>query len=134
MKWGLKGGISIDADAGPPRYVLWCCGGICHEVLPFIQIGCGHTVIFELQNHNLRQKKANFNPQFFHYCQKCGILRSHFSIQALKIIAAAFSGDWRVIFSNFDREKRFKVISFYSYPTLPSFSLNDLKKGQSVNF
>ena len=44
MKWGLKGGISIDGDSGPPRYVLWCCGGICHEVLTFIQIGCGHTV------------------------------------------------------------------------------------------
>ena len=26
MKWGLKGGISIDADSGPHRYVLWCCG------------------------------------------------------------------------------------------------------------
>ena len=22
MKWGIKGGISIDADFGPPRYVL----------------------------------------------------------------------------------------------------------------
>ena len=41
---GLKGGISIDADSGPPRHVLWCCGGICHELLTFIQIGCGHTV------------------------------------------------------------------------------------------
>ena len=40
----LKGGISIYADFGPPRYVLWCCGGICHEVLTFFQIGCGHTV------------------------------------------------------------------------------------------
>ena len=44
MKWGLKGGISIYADSGPPRYVLWCCGCICHEVLTFFQIGCGHTV------------------------------------------------------------------------------------------
>ena len=43
MKWGLKEGISIDADSGPPRYVLWCSGGICHQVLTFIQIGCGHT-------------------------------------------------------------------------------------------
>ena len=43
-KKGLKGGISIDADSGPPRYVLWCCGGICHQVLTFFQIGCGHTV------------------------------------------------------------------------------------------
>ena len=43
MKWSLKGGISIDADSGPPRYVLWCCGGICHQVLSFIQIGCSHT-------------------------------------------------------------------------------------------
>ena len=37
-------GISIDADFGSPRYVLWCCGGIYHQVLTFIQIGCGHTV------------------------------------------------------------------------------------------
>ena len=44
MKWGLKEGISIDADSGPPRYVLWCCGGICHQFLTFFQIGCGHTV------------------------------------------------------------------------------------------
>ena len=40
----LKGRISIYADFGPPRYVLWCCVGICHEVLTFFQIGCGHTV------------------------------------------------------------------------------------------
>ena len=44
----LKGGISIYADFGPPRYVLWCCSGICHEVLTFFQIGCGHTVWSEL--------------------------------------------------------------------------------------
>ena len=36
--------ISIHADFDPPRYVLWCCSGICHEVLTFIQIGCAHTV------------------------------------------------------------------------------------------
>ena len=41
---GLKGGISIDADSGPLRYVLWCCGGICHQPDTFIQIGSGHTV------------------------------------------------------------------------------------------
>ena len=46
MKWGLKGGISIDADSGPPRYVLWCCGGIYHQLLTFFQIGCDHTVRF----------------------------------------------------------------------------------------
>ena len=44
MKWGLKGGISIDADSGPPRYVLWCCGGICHQPDTFIQSVSGHTV------------------------------------------------------------------------------------------
>ena len=26
------------------KEVLWCCRGICHQVLTFIQIGCGHTV------------------------------------------------------------------------------------------
>ena len=40
----LKGGISIYADFGPPRYILWWCDGICHEVLTFFQIGSGHTV------------------------------------------------------------------------------------------
>ena len=49
MMWGLKGGISIDADSWPPRYVIWCCGGICHELLTFIQIGWGHTVYAFIQ-------------------------------------------------------------------------------------
>ena len=44
-KKSLKGEISIDADSGPPRHVLWCCSGICHQVLTFFQIGCGHTVV-----------------------------------------------------------------------------------------
>ena len=44
MKWGLKGGISTDAESGPPRYVLWCCGGICHQPDTFIQIASGRTV------------------------------------------------------------------------------------------
>ena len=44
MKWGLKGGISFDADSDPPRYVLWCCDSICHQPDTFIQIGSGHTV------------------------------------------------------------------------------------------
>ena len=38
MKWGLKGGISIYADSGPPRYVLWCCSGICQQVLTFFKL------------------------------------------------------------------------------------------------
>ena len=42
---GLKGGISIDTDSGPHRYVLWCCGGTCRQPDTFIQIGyTGHTV------------------------------------------------------------------------------------------
>ena len=32
-------GISIDANSGTLRYVLWCCGSICHQLLNFIQIG-----------------------------------------------------------------------------------------------
>ena len=31
MKWGLKVGISIDADSGPLRHALWCCGSIYHQ-------------------------------------------------------------------------------------------------------
>ena len=42
MKWGLKGGISIDADSD--RYVLWCCGSICPQPDTFFKIGSGHTV------------------------------------------------------------------------------------------
>ena len=46
MKWGLKGGISIDADSGPPRYVLWCCGGFCHQLLTFFKIGWNWLKLF----------------------------------------------------------------------------------------
>ena len=55
-KKGLKGGISFDSDSGPPRYVIWCCGVIGHQVLTFFQIGCGHTVSSELP--------ANLSGQF----------------------------------------------------------------------
>ena len=44
MKWGLKGGISIDTDSGPVGYVLWCCGSRSQDFFIFIQIGSGHTV------------------------------------------------------------------------------------------
>ena len=45
MKWGLKGGISIDTDSGPLWYVLWCCGSRIWEAFTFFQIGSGHTVV-----------------------------------------------------------------------------------------
>ena len=55
---GLKGGISIDADSGPPRYVLWCCGGICHQLLTFFQIGRGHTVDMEGEGVGVQSPKS----------------------------------------------------------------------------
>ena len=84
MKWGLKGGISIDADSGPPRYVLWCCGGIYHQPDTFFKIGSGHTVrgsftifhhlalfckneaaleytIFEMTPTNIKKKYVNWS-------------------------------------------------------------------------
>ena len=39
MKWGLKGGISIDTDSGPLGYVFWCCGSRSWEVLTFFRLG-----------------------------------------------------------------------------------------------
>ena len=32
------------ADSGFFRYVLWCCGSICHQPFAFIHVGFGHTV------------------------------------------------------------------------------------------
>ena len=40
----LKGGISIDADSGPLRCVIRCCGSRSQEEFTFIQIDFGHTV------------------------------------------------------------------------------------------
>ena len=54
-------GDSIDADSGPPRYVLWCCGGICHQILAFFKIGCGHTVLYLV---------INLFSLVFGFCQK----------------------------------------------------------------
>ena len=44
MKWGLKGGISIDTDSGPHEYLLWWCGSRSQDFFTFIQIGSDHTV------------------------------------------------------------------------------------------
>ena len=63
MKWGLKGGISIEADSGPPRYVLWCCGGICHQLPNFFKIGCCHTVTSMHLNYWI-----TFSDTLWQYC------------------------------------------------------------------
>ena len=69
MKWGLKRGISIDADSGPPSYVLWCCGSICHQLLTFIQIGYGHTVIsLVLDPPDLEKNKLVLITKVCKYC------------------------------------------------------------------
>ena len=69
MKWGLKGGISIYANSGPPRYVLWCCGSICHEVLTFIQVGCGHTVLKHITlKYNIGQEFWKEHSHFRLWC------------------------------------------------------------------
>ena len=44
MKRGLKGGISIDADSGPCRYVPSMYFDAAVVFVTFIQISCGHTV------------------------------------------------------------------------------------------
>ena len=44
MKWGMKGGISIDINSRPLGYVLWFCGSRSQAFFTFIQIGSGHTV------------------------------------------------------------------------------------------
>ena len=55
-------GISIDADSESPTCVLWCCGGICHQLLTFFQIGCGHTVNYFLNGMSFRSwTKNNFS-------------------------------------------------------------------------
>ena len=58
MKWVLKGGISIDADSGPPRYVLWCCGSKSQDFFTFIQIGSGHTVD---NKHHFKMKRISMH-------------------------------------------------------------------------
>ena len=70
MKWGLKGGISIDADSRPLRYVLWCCGSICHQVFTFIQWMADRQSI-----HNCKISDAWFVPIFVRE-------RDHFEIFA----------------------------------------------------
>jgi hypothetical protein len=80
MLWSevWKGGISIDADSGPFRNVLWCFGGICHQQDTFIQIGSDHTVglmckYFLKWTENLR---TNFWLQFLQKTKKEIVLNS----------------------------------------------------------
>ena len=60
-KLGSERGIPIDADSGPHKYVVWCCGRICHQPFTFIQIGSDHTEEWRL----LR----NFHPLDY-YCSR----------------------------------------------------------------
>ena len=49
MKWGLKGGISIEENSGPPRYVLWCCSiylsTTLHFYLDWLWQYCGYSKV-----------------------------------------------------------------------------------------
>ena len=60
---------TLSKFSGPPRYVLWWWGGICHQPDTFIQIGSCHTVhryeaktncVFLKKNQNGRLKKTEF--------------------------------------------------------------------------
>ena len=64
-KFWSERGISIDTDSGPLRYVLWCCGSICHQLFTFIQIGCDHIVIQQPSLYRL-SKIERTNPAAFH--------------------------------------------------------------------
>ena len=58
------GSGSIDAVNGPFRYVLWCCGSICHQLFTFIQIGPRHPVTHrDAVNSSLKQRLGNNNWQ-----------------------------------------------------------------------
>ena len=61
LKKHLKGGISIYADFGPPNYVLWCCVGICHEVLTFFRLA---VAILWVDSLNSRAKTCFFIAYF----------------------------------------------------------------------
>ena len=41
----ISKGTLIDEDSVPLRYVLWCCGSICHKLFTFIQIGSDRTLL-----------------------------------------------------------------------------------------
>ena len=112
MKWGLKGGISIDADSGPPRYVLWCCGGICHQLLTFFKIGCGHTVPFLLWTFISLFYLDVFLIRFHYFFISFSFLFQFF----FNSIAVTHLGFFQV----FDSRKAFKL-SPYKISTLRSY-------------
>ena len=71
MKWGLKGGISIDADFGPHQYVLWCCGSICRQLFTFIQIGYFHTVVCQYLPLHLNSLRTKYITRMFYNISVC---------------------------------------------------------------
>ena len=111
--------IAIDADSGPLRYVLWCCGSICHQLFTFIQIGCGHTklkchvlkyvckkinVFFDLPSRNfflnffVNWKELSFffafSFIFFTYIKKIELEQSTFLAKLLNY--KTFNAIWRL--------------------------------------
>ena len=48
--------IERHSTLGPPRYVLWCNGSICHEVLTLFQIGCDLPVLWKVINSIIKTR------------------------------------------------------------------------------
>ena len=82
-----------DADSGPPRYVLWCCGGIFHDFLTFFSEWlwpyCDKYVYLSNKIniiYNWFRKGKIFYNQFFlsrnasyiDYLIRCNLTRSYF--------------------------------------------------------
>ena len=98
----LKGGISIYADSRSPRYVLWCCSGICHRVLTFFQIGCGHTV----RNHQ----------KYFYQCIGLKYLRFWYSLnlKLFRLYGVKKNGESSVKMSTKTRNPSSIIVRFKS--------------------
>ena len=67
----------------PPRYVLWCCGGISHQVLTFIQIGCGHTVFCRFPGNSYFSVLPLFKTNSFQLIEDKYLSFSNFSCMFL---------------------------------------------------
>ena len=87
-----KGGFPLMLILGLlGKYVLWCCGGICHQPDTFIKIGSGHTVFSWYDIFWLVQKLlSNFHFTFWQ-TDTCSCQRNKKTVSAYVTLVGAFT-------------------------------------------
>ena len=131
IKWGLKGGISIDTDSGPVGYVLWCCGSKSQDFLLlfrltlailWVEISQNFVAFSEYMNFiwleqqwlSKQRPRTNVNYNFTNYIKGtvCPVFCPlHSALKPVTMLSLVSVAKWRK--GNFSRKSCGRAVGRY---------------------